>query len=180
MRIEQLVQEFDLQLKWTVFPLHPETPQGGWDLTDLFAGRMDVPKVMADLQELAGTLGLPFATRIQTYNSRRAQELGKWAELQGQGGAFRDAIYAAYFAEGRNIADLDELTAICDTLDLSVSEALNVLEEGRFSDAVDSDWGRATTIGVTSVPSHIYENRILVGFQDYSAFQQLVTTSPTL
>ncbi|MDX2481310.1 MAG: DsbA family oxidoreductase, partial [Desulfuromusa sp.] len=98
MRIEQLCREFDLALRWTVFPLHPETPFAGRELSDLFAGRMDVPKVMADLKKKAEGLGLPFQTRTHTYNSRHAQELGKWAEQQGQGDAFRDAVYYAYFA----------------------------------------------------------------------------------
>lgn len=180
MRIKQLAQEFDLQLQWTVFPLHPETPDEGRELSDLFAAQMDVPKVMARLKDLAGTLGLPFATRTHTYNSRRAQELGKWAEIQGRGDAFRKAVFRAYFAEGRNIASLDELTTICRVLDLSVSDALQVLDGSDFSATVDADWERARNIGVTSVPTHIYENRILVGFQDYSAFQQLVKTSPDL
>ena len=180
MRIKQLAQEFDLQLQWTVFPLHPETPEEGRELSDLFAGQMDVPKVMAGLKDLATTLGLPFTTRTHTYNSRRAQELGKWAETHGRGDAFREAVFRAYFAEGRNIASLDELTTICRVLDLSASDALQVLDDGDFAAAVDSDWEHARSIGVTSVPTHLYENRILVGFQDYSAFRQLVKTSPDL
>ena len=174
MRIEQLCREFDLQLRWTVFPLHPETPNEGRELSDLFAGKMDVPKVMADLKNLAGSLGLPFATRTHTFNSHHAQELGKWAEQQGRGDAFREAIYCAYFAEGRNIAKPGELIAICETLDLSVPDAAQVLEDGRFSASVDADWHRARSIGVSSVPSHVYKNRMLVGFQEYSAFQQLI------
>ncbi len=174
MRIEQLCREFDLALRWTVFPLHPETPFAGRELTDLFPGRMDVPKVMADLKKLAEGLGLPFQTRTHTYNSRHAQELGKWVEQQGQGDAFRDAVYYAYFAEGRNIAKPGELTAICASLGLSAPDALQVLEEGRLAKAVDGDWERARTIGVSSVPTHVYEHRALVGFQEYSAFQQLI------
>lgn len=177
MRIEQLAQEFDLQLRWTVFPLHPETPLEGRDLEDLFAGRMDVPRVMADLKMLAGNLGLPFATRTHTYNSRRAQELGKWAESQGRGDVFREAVYTAYFAEGRNIAEIDELLAICKTLNLPEADAASILEEGRFSAAVDADWNHARSAGVSSVPTHIYENRMLVGFQDYPAFRRLVQSS---
>lgn len=174
MRIEQLCREFDLPLRWTVFPLHPETPLQGRELSGLFAGRMNVPKVMADLKIMAEGLGLPFAQRTHTYNSRRAQELGKWAEQLGQGGAFRDAVYHAYFGEGRNIAVVSELTAICESLDLSVVEAQQVLDDGRFSAAVDADWDRARNVGVSSVPTHSYRNRTLVGFQDYAAFQYLI------
>ncbi|SEA57393.1 Predicted dithiol-disulfide isomerase, DsbA family [Desulfuromusa kysingii] len=177
MRIEQLAQDFDLQLRWTVFPLHPETPLGGRKLTDLFAGRMDVPKVMADLKQRAEGMGLPFTSRTHTYNSRRAQELGKWAEVQGVGDAFRETVYLAYFAEGRNIANIDELMAICKTLSLSVDDAMHILESGSFSAVVDADWNRAKAFGVNSVPTHIYANRMLVGFQDYTAFQRLIMGS---
>ncbi len=174
MRIEQLCREFDFHLRWTVFPLHPETPLKGQALADLFAGRMDVPKVMADLKKMAKSLGLPFAQRTHTYNSRHAQELGKWAEQLGRGDAFRDAIYRAYFGGGRNIAEVSELTAICASLDLSVEDAQQVFDDGRFSAEVDADWERAREVGVSSVPTHSYRNRTLVGFQDYAAFQQLI------
>ena len=39
MRIEQLRKNFEIEIKWTAFPLHPETPEEGMTLEDLFAGR---------------------------------------------------------------------------------------------------------------------------------------------
>ena len=175
MRIEQLCREFDLEIRWTVFPLHPETPDEGRELADLFAGRMDVPRVMTELRNLAQGLGLPFGMRTHTYNSRLAQELGKWAELQGRGDDFRAAVYHAYFAEGRNIARQDALLDLCQSLDLPLAEARKVLEERLFSSAVDDDWQRAYQLGVRSVPTHIYQQQALVGFQDYAAFKRLVS-----
>ena len=175
MRIERLRQELELELRWTVFPLHPETPDEGRELADLFAGRMDVTRVMAELQALARELGLPFGARTHTYNSRLAQELGKWAELEGRGDDFRAAVYHAYFAEGRNIAHQDVLLDLCRSLDLPLAEAHKVLEERLFSSAVDADWQRVSELGVRSVPTHIYQRRMLVGFQDYAAFKRLVS-----
>lgn len=175
MRTKQLGEEFDLQLRWTVFPLHPDTPEEGMTLEELFAGRMDVPAVMAHLKTVADELGLPFGERTHTYNSRRAQELGKWAEQQAQGEAFHDALYAAYFVEGRNIAQLEELAAIAESIGLSADEALKVLNEGRFATEVDADWERARSLRVSSVPTYIHQERGLVGFQDYAAFRKLMT-----
>lgn len=175
MRIEQLRREFDLEIRWTVFPLHPETGDEGRELADLFAGRMDVPRAMAELQALAQELGLPFGLRTHTYNSRLAQELGKWAELQGRGDDFRAAVYHAYFAEGRNIARKEVLLDICKTLDLPLPEARKVLEERLFSSVVDDDWQRAGLFGVSSVPTHVYRQQALVGFQDYAVFKRLVS-----
>jgi predicted DsbA family dithiol-disulfide isomerase len=50
-----------------------------------------------------------------------------------------------------------------------------VLEQRRYSAAVDADWERAGRFGIRSVPSHIYQKRMLVGFQDYPAFQRLIS-----
>ena len=175
MRTEQLQQEFDLDLRWTVFPLHPETPEQGQTLDQLFAGRIDVPSVLARLTQVADSLGLPFGARNHTYNSRLAQELGKWAEQQGRGDAFRTAVYQAYFVDGRNIAKPTELAVIVAALGLSAEEALLVLKEQTFASAVDADWQRSRDLGVSSVPTHRYDNRALVGFQDYAAFRQLIS-----
>ena len=173
MRIEQLCREVELNLRWTVFPLHPDTPEDGLALEDLFPGK-DIPGMLAMLRERAAELDLPFGERSHTYNSRRAQELGKWAEEQGRGAAFRDAVYRAYFAEGKNIARLEVLLAICDSLELATARAGEILERGEYAAAVDADWQRAMQLGVRSVPSHLYANRLLVGFRDYSDFRRLV------
>ena len=72
--------EFKIDIKWTAFPLHPETPEAGLTLEELFAGRpVDIKQVLAHLNRTAKDLGLPFGKRERTYNSRLAQELGKLA-----------------------------------------------------------------------------------------------------
>ena len=62
--------------------------------------------MMDRLRQAAEELDLPVRDRARVYNSRRATELGKWAEAQGRGDAFHDAIFRAYFAEGLNISDV--------------------------------------------------------------------------
>lgn len=154
-----------MKLRWTVFPLHPETPDEGRSLEDLFAGRMDVPKAMSELREIAADLGLPFGNRTHTYNSRRAQELGKWAEQQGKGDAFRSVVFRAYFADGWNIAEPDIIVGLCESIGLDRDEAHSVLEEKRFVAAVDADWQRVADVGIRSVPTRIYHDRILIGYR---------------
>jgi predicted DsbA family dithiol-disulfide isomerase len=78
----------------------------GRTLEELFAGRpINIEEMLARMRNIAGELGLPFGDRQKTYNSRLAQELGKWAESQGKGDEFHDAAFRAYFAEGLNIGD---------------------------------------------------------------------------
>ena len=80
MRIEKLKAEHDVKVEWVHFPLHPETPAEGRSLAELFAGRnLDLKALHAQMKARMDAEGLPYAERTMTYNSRLAQELGRWA-----------------------------------------------------------------------------------------------------
>lgn len=175
MRTDRLQREYGVELRWTVFPLHPETPEAGLELSELFAGReAEIEAMQARLRRLAAAEGLPFAERSRTSNSRRAQELGKWAEERGEGNPFRRAVYRAFFVEGRNIALADELERVAGAVGLPGNEARAVLAEGSFAAAVDADWRRAGELAVTAVPTHLCAGRRLVGFSAYEDFERLI------
>ena len=168
-------REFGVEFRWTVFPLHTDTPQEGIELSTLLAVPQEQVRAMqAKLIQMAAAEGLPIAERSRTYNSRRAQELGKWAQEKGKGDAFRHAVYRAFFVAGRNIALVDELSAIAEEAGLSALEARSVLETGSYGPAVDADWERSSQLGITAVPTHICEGRRIVGFTGYDAFVRLM------
>lgn len=175
MRTERLQREYGVELHWRVFPLHPDTPEEGMELAELFAGReAEIATMQARLTALASAEGLPLVTRTRTYNSRRAQELGKWAEAQGKGDPFRRALYSAYFVDGSNIALVDELLRIADSVGLPRDEARTVLATRSFAAAVDADWQRAAALQITAVPTHLCGNKRLAGFSSYDDFVRLI------
>ena len=175
MRTDRLQQEYGIELQWAVFPLHPETPIEGRELSELFTGReADIAAMQARLVKVAATEGLPLAIRTRTYNSRLAQELGKWAESQNMGDPFRRAVYRAYFVDGSNIALIDELIRIAGSVGLPVDEARTVLAERSFASAVDADWQRAREMRITAVPTHICGGKRLAGFNPYVDFERLI------
>ena len=125
MRTDRLQQDVALRIVWRGFPLHPEVPEGGIELAELFAGSgFDLAAAHARLRQIAALEGVELAERSRTSNSRRAQELSHWAEEQGQGDAFRRAVYRAFFVELRNIGLVDELVAIASAAGLDPVEAL--------------------------------------------------------
>ncbi|RII25258.1 MAG: hypothetical protein CXR30_18940 [Geobacter sp.] len=175
MRTERLQREYGVQLRWSAFPLHPETPTEGRELAELFAGRETMIRDMqARLLQVAATEGLPLTERSRTYNSRLAQELGKWAEAQGHGNEFHQAVYRAFFVDGVNIALADELVRIAAAIGLPADEARTVLVERSYATAVDADWQRATELGITAVPTHLCGGRRLTGFAAYEDFVRLI------
>ena len=176
MRIEKLRQDYDVELKWVHFPLHPETPPEGRTLEELFGGRgKDIPAMQAAMRERMETEGLPYGARTHTYNSRLAQELGAWADTQPGGEAIHDALYRAYFVDARNIGDVAVLLDIAGAVGLDVEAARAVLEQRTFSDAVDADWARSRAYGVTGVPTFVAGGYGVVGAQPYEALAQLIT-----
>ena len=124
MRIERLRKNYRVGIHWTAFPLHPETPEQGQTLEELFAGRCsDVKAAMLRIKRVADQVGLPMAERTKTYNSRLAQELAKWAESKGKDDQYHQAVFQAYYVGGSNIGKVDELVGIAEFIGLSGREA---------------------------------------------------------
>ena len=165
-----------MRVQWVHFPLHPDTPaEGGKSLAALFAGRgYDIPKMQAQMRARMAAEGLPYGERTMTYNSRLAQELGKWADTQPGGEAIHDALFRAYFVEARNIGDPQELVKIAESVGLPGAAAREVLEQRSFKAAVDADWEKSHRYGVTGVPTFVAGSQGVVGAQPYEALEQLV------
>ena len=147
----------------------------GRTLTELFAGRpVNVTEMVEHLQRVAADLNLPFGDRTMTYNSRSAQELGKWAEEQGRGEQFHRAVFRAYFADGRNIAEPDVLADITRSVGLSARSAREVIEKRSFQQAVDHDWDLSHRSGITAVPTFRLDKELLVGAQPATVLERFL------
>jgi predicted DsbA family dithiol-disulfide isomerase len=174
-RVEKLQQAFDVEMVLVHFPLHPETPVEGRSMAEVYAGRNVDPEPMYQrMKGLMDAEGLPYGRRTHTYNSRLAQELGKWADTQPGGAALHDKLYQAYFVEARNIGDPDLLVELAQSVGLPAEEARAVLTERRFKDAVDADWAKSHQYGVTGVPTFVAGGYGVVGAQPYEVLEQLL------
>ena len=169
-RVERIRQNFDVDVQWVYFPLHPDTPKEGLLLTDLFAGRnFDLNAAHARLKSLMDVEGLKFSQqRTHTYNSRLAQELAKAFD------AVRDPLYRAYFEESKNIGNVEVLVDIAQSVGVPEPEARRVLTERTFKQAVDADWEKARRYGITGVPSFVAGNQKLTGAHPYEVLQKLM------
>jgi predicted DsbA family dithiol-disulfide isomerase len=174
-RIEKVKRTFNIDAVMVHFPLHPETPLEGKSMAELYAGRdVDPEQMYQRMKGLMDGEGLPYGKRTHTYNSRLAQELGKWADTQEGGEALHDAIYRAYFVDARNVGDADTLVELAEASGLSGDEARKVLTERSFSNAIDADWAKSREYGVTGVPTFAAAGFGVVGAQPYEALEALM------
>jgi predicted DsbA family dithiol-disulfide isomerase len=181
-RIEKLKAEHNVKVEWVHFPLHPDTPAEGRALATLFGGRDEDRRARhAQMKARMAAEGLPYGDRTMTYNSRLAQELGKWADTQPGGEALHDALFRAYFVEARDISQPAVLLDIAQQVGLPVDAAREVLEKRTFKDAVAADWQLSRQYGITGVPTFVVGRHGVVGAQPYEVLEQLVekAASPT-
>ncbi len=164
-----------METRWVHFPLHPETPMEGVSLRELFKGRnFDVNGFRKQMQDRMAKANLPYGDRSMTYNSRLAQELGKWADTQPGGEAIHDALYRAYFVDNLNIADEETLVAIAESAGLTATAARQVLVERSFKKAVDEDWRRSAYHGIEGVPTFFGQDLFVMGCQPYEILERFV------
>ncbi len=157
-----------MRVKFTHFPLHPETPAEG-------KRRAPVPARDERMNALMRQEGLAYnAARDMTYNSRLAQELAHWAESRGKGYEIHDPLFRAYFVETKNIGDPEVLVEVAEKIGLPADEAREALAGRSFKEAVDRDWRRSAELGVTAVPTFVIGDYGLVGAQPYDQLEKLV------
>ncbi|MDH3240392.1 MAG: DsbA family oxidoreductase [Alphaproteobacteria bacterium] len=166
-RVKKLQHNYDIAVHRVHFPLHPDTPPEG-------RRREDFKTRNARMKGLMDAEGLPYGERTHTYNSRLAQEIGKWAETQAGGEAIHDRFFEAYFGDCRNIGDVEVILDIVKSVGLDEGEARAVLAERRFREAVDADWKKSRSYGITGVPTFVSQGQGVVGAQPYEVLEQFV------
>lgn len=173
MRIDRLVAQFELEVTWMHYPLHPETPAEGFSLAQLF-GDAEFEAMQQRLRQLAAEEGLPYGHRTMTYNSRLAQELALWAEWQEGGQRIHDALFRAYFADGVNLADLQLLLGIVEVMGLDVDDAREALQSKRYAPMLEQQWGRSRSLKISGVPTFLVGELGVVGAQPYEELEEFV------
>ncbi len=165
--LTRLQKELDIEVDWRGFELHPETPPGGMQLTDMFPAAR-VESMREHMKTFAagfgvGELGSP--TRIS--NTRRVLAISELAREQGKLDAFRDAAMDAYWREDMNLEDDADLRTVATRVGLAPDEALRAADDKEYLRRVDAMRAEATEMGVTGIPTFFIGDECIVGCQPY-------------
>jgi predicted DsbA family dithiol-disulfide isomerase len=166
-----LREEYDVEVEWRAFELHPGIPTEGqtipWDPERIARGR-------SHFEGLAREAGLEVGTRTHWYNSDLAHEASVWARERGLGDALHREIYRAYFIRDENIGSIDVLTQIAAKLGFDAEDLRRALEERRFREEVQREYAEAREDGVTAVPTFVAEGYAIMGAHPYETFRRLM------
>ncbi len=171
---QQLKQALDAadiayDLHWHPFELNPDMGADGQNLQEHIVEKYGVSiehsnQTRRQLTEIGEGLGFAFEfgedTRI--YNTFAAHQLLHWADQQGRQHDLKQALFAAYFSDGINLADPEALANVAAKIGLSRDAALQVLDDQRFAQDVRHAERHWVSQGVRGVPAIVFNQRHLV------------------
>ena len=118
------------------------------------------------LKKLGLDLKIPPAVVPRPY-TRLAFEGWHYAEEKGLGNLYADQVYAAYFADQRDIGELDVLTDLAERTGLDAADFRRALTEGIYTDRQKKAAAHAADdLKVQCVPT-IYVDGMQIDFEPY-------------
>lgn len=149
-------EEFEIEDRWISYEIHPETPPEGRRLDDLYRGA-DLAPMHDMLRARCAEFGLPFAPPPLLANSRAAILAAEYARDHAGFPDFSRRVFSAYFAEGRNIGDLEVLQTAAEEVGLDPEGLALSLQAGEYLDRLIAAEADARRLGITGVPTFFIE-----------------------
>jgi predicted DsbA family dithiol-disulfide isomerase len=162
-----------VEIDWRAFELRPE-PTPTLDPNGEYLHRVWNQSVYPMAQERGITLRLP---PVQPY-SRKAHEAAEFARQEGKLEEMNRALFKAFFEDGRDLASLDVLLDVGQSVGLDTKALRDALESGRYTQKVTEDERIAQEIGISGVPALVIsagqQAYLLSGAQPYETVKEVI------
>ncbi len=172
-----------IEVHWHPFELNPDMGPEGENLRDHVkrkygSSAADSAAARDRITAIGKEIGFAFAFAEdqRMWNTFRAHQLIDWAEGQGRAHDMKLALLTAYFAQGRNVDDLDVLVDVAEGIGLDADQARQALDSGSQADQVRGKQRFWTQQGITGVPAMVFLRQHLVtgaqGTENYARILQ--------
>jgi predicted DsbA family dithiol-disulfide isomerase len=157
--------ELEVAIEWRPFQLNPDMPPEGMDrrayLAAKFGGAERASAIYDRILEAADGEGLnvdlgAIRRTPSTLNAHRLIRLAGPGAVQDR---LVEALFRAYFCDGRDIGEVAELVAIATEAGLDGPAARAYLESDREVGAVQAEDLQARLMGIDGVPCFILDDR---------------------
>jgi predicted DsbA family dithiol-disulfide isomerase len=175
-RLEKALAQFEghqAHVTWRPFELNPDMPRGGMDRDRYVAAKFGGPERAKEIYQRITDAGkgeeidFRYDLITKTPNTFDAHRLLWMAEREGDQNALSEALFRAYFVEGKDVGDRAALAAIAARCGIDASAAELFLESGKGGDEVRAEQLLAQKLGVSGVPFFILNGRYAIsGAQD--------------
>ena len=181
--LSQLYDTGAIEIEWKSFQLDPTIPKTVKKisvyqyLADAKGMSLSESKKMHDnVVQSAKNVGLTYNyDNAIVANSFDAHRMIQFAKTKGLGDQLEEALFKAYFTDGKNIGDINDLLEIGVSIGIEKSTLKAVLESEQFTNEVNNDISEAQEIGVRGVPFFVFDRKYAIsGAQPISVFIETI------
>jgi len=181
-RLEHAIERLngiEVVVTYRPFQLAPEIPPEGVGRRDYMLARLGsddrIREIHARLSELGAAEGIDYDFEAVTIspNSFNAHRVIRWAAEAGLQHQMKERLMALFWSEAANIGDLDVLADAAGAVGLDRANVRARLETDDDSDSVRAEINHFQRMGVTGVPTFIFEQKYAVsGAQDVAVLAE--------
>lgn len=182
-RLENAMQtlngEYEFEVEYRPFELNPEMPAAGAPQDDYlskkFGSREKYDSITSHVSGIAAQEGLEFNFDRQKVspNTRKAHSLLQVARSEGKQLELAELLFRAYFSNGVNLSDEQNLVDIAAAAGIEPSKAKQVLSDENSLLQVALEEQEMYKLGITGVPFYIINGRFgISGAQSSETFQK--------
>jgi predicted DsbA family dithiol-disulfide isomerase len=164
----QLRDRAQAQIDWRPFQLNPTMPLDGMDRTAYLKAKFGSLENFGRMKEQLLAAGeeeeIPFAfDKIQrTPNTFAAHRLVWYAAQRGKQDQVVEALFCAYFLEGKNIGDVKTLVRVAGEAGLDRTETEEFLASDKGAVEVKTEEAVGRRLGISGVPYFVFNGRIAI------------------
>jgi predicted DsbA family dithiol-disulfide isomerase len=115
-----------------------------------------------------------------TFNTYDAHRLWQWSKKYDKSYQVKDALFLAYFTDGIDLSDKENLLDVIAGTGLNKDEAAKILASDSYEREVEEDRYQASQLGIRGVPYFlINEKSVISGAQDDSVFENVLLAALT-
>ncbi len=173
-RVDRLEREFEIDVEWKGFEIHPETPPDGSDLAPLGFDEATVTVILSRVLELSDEAGLKLNPLARISNSRLALQIAEFAKETGKFKEYHEAVFRAYWQEGKDIGHREQLFSLAVQVGLDIADLESYLESGKAADKLSQYLREVRDYGISGVPTFIIGNKMVVGAQPYEVLEKVL------
>ena len=177
----QLDDQISFEVNWKPYELHPEIPKEGFDKKEYYKIKFGESSGSNDkfnfISEEGKKVGLDFNFKKSknlpnTFLAHRLLWLCRSKDMQD---VLAEALFHAYFTDGRDVGNTDELIEISTENGLNREEIKEFFQTNIGHEEVLREENRAREMNIFSVPTYIFNKKyLLVGGQESDTFKAYI------
>ena len=177
--------DLEAEVRWRPFQLQPDMPEGGvpWAAfsREKFGGEGGAEAAFSHVSAAGEGDGIrfDFGRVARAPNTVDAHRLILFAGGYGMQWELADALFRAYFTEGKNLNAHEELAQVASSVGLDAEEVREYFAGDEGASQVRSSQEEARRLGITGVPFYVFDGRYaLYGAQPVGVFGEALDMTP--